>query len=82
VNELWAERLREAGAEVSFWRSGGRSGAESDRMEATLRAWLGTLDVAIVGLANCGSCPPICSSRCTAPSRRRRTGFAAMAASS
>ena len=56
VSELWAERLREAGAEVSFWRSGGRSGAESDHMEATLRDWLATIDIAIVGLANCGSC--------------------------
>jgi hypothetical protein len=56
VSEAWADKLRAAGAEVSFWRSGGRSGGEQDRMDAELNAWLATLDVAIVGLANCGSC--------------------------
>ncbi|MBU6268580.1 MAG: hypothetical protein KGN34_13625 [Sphingomonadales bacterium] len=56
VSEDWASKLRAAGAEVSYWRSGGRSGGEQDRMDAELNAWLATLDVAIVGLANCGSC--------------------------
>lgn len=56
ISELWADRLREAGAEVSFWRSGGRSGAEGERHEAEYRAFLESIDVAIVGLANCGSC--------------------------
>lgn len=56
ISESWAERLREAGAEVSFWRSCGRSGEEGERMARELDAWLKTIDVAIVGLANCGSC--------------------------
>lgn len=56
VSESWAERLRAAGAEVSFWRSCGRSGEEGDRMARELAEWLTTIDVAIVGLANCGSC--------------------------
>ena len=56
IGEDWAARLRAAGCEVSFWRSTDRSGAEGDRMAAELDAWLATLDVAIVGLANCGSC--------------------------
>lgn len=56
VSENWAKQLRAAGAEVSFWRSGGRSGEEGDRMASELGEWLTTLDAAIVGLANCGSC--------------------------
>ncbi len=56
VSEEWADRLRAAGAEVSFWRSCGRSGAEGERMSRELDEWLKTIDVAIVGLANCGSC--------------------------
>lgn len=56
ISELWAEKFRAAGAEVSFWRCYGRSGEEGDRMDRELRAWLATLDVAVVGLANCGSC--------------------------
>jgi hypothetical protein len=56
IAELWAERFRAAGAEVSFWRCYGRSGEEGDRMERELKAFLETIDVAVVGLANCGSC--------------------------
>jgi hypothetical protein len=56
ISELWADKLRAAGASVSFWRSCGRSGEEGERMDRELKAWLKTLDVAIVGLANCGSC--------------------------
>jgi hypothetical protein len=56
VSEAWADRLRAAGAEVSFWRSCGRSGEEGDRMAGELADWLKTIDVAIVGLAKCGSC--------------------------
>ena len=56
ISESWADRLRAAGAEVRFWRSGGRSGDEGVRMERELEEFLHTIDVAIVGLANCGSC--------------------------
>lgn len=56
ISEVWAERLRAAGAEVSFWRSTDRSGAEGERQAKELAAWLETIDVALVGLANCGSC--------------------------
>lgn len=56
VSGLWADRFRAAGASVSFWRSGGRSGAEGERMERELKEFLSRIDVAIVGLANCGSC--------------------------
>lgn len=56
IAEDWAGRLRRAGAEVSFWRSTDRSGAEGERQAKELAQWLGTIDVAILGLANCGSC--------------------------
>ena len=52
----WAERLEAAGATVSFWRGYGRSGEDADRLDRELKEWLSTIDVAIVGLANCGSC--------------------------
>ncbi|MDG2001849.1 MAG: hypothetical protein P8J20_00815 [Novosphingobium sp.] len=56
ISEQWAEKFREAGAEVSFWRSAGRSGDEGDRCEREYKAFLASIDVAVVGLANCGSC--------------------------
>jgi hypothetical protein len=56
ISESWAEKFRAAGAEVSFWRSGGRSGEEGMRMERSYNEFLATIDVAVVGLANCGSC--------------------------
>jgi hypothetical protein len=56
IGELWAEKFRAAGAEVVFWRSGGRSGDEGERHERDFKAFLESIDVAIVGLANCGSC--------------------------
>lgn len=56
ISEQWAERFREAGAEVSFWRSAGRSGEEGERCEREYKAFLESIDIAVVGLANCGSC--------------------------
>ena len=56
ISELWADKFREAGAEVSFWRSAGRSGDEGERCEREYKAFLESIDVAVVGLANCGSC--------------------------
>ena len=56
ISESWAEKFRTAGASVTFWRSGGRSGDEGVRMDRELKEFLSTIDVAIVGLANCGSC--------------------------
>lgn len=56
ISESWADRFRAAGAEVVFWRSGGRSGDEGERHARDLEQFLTTIDVAVVGLANCGSC--------------------------
>jgi hypothetical protein len=56
ISEQWAARFRAAGAEVVFWRSAGRSGDEGERCEREYQAFLNSIDVAVVGLANCGSC--------------------------
>lgn len=56
ISEQWAEEFRKAGAEVSFWRSGGRSGDEGERHARDYAEFLQSIDIAVVGLANCGSC--------------------------
>ena len=56
ISEQWAEKFRDAGASVSFWRSAGRSGDEGDRCEHEYTEFLASIDIAVVGLANCGSC--------------------------
>ena len=56
VSEIWAEQLRAAGATVKFWRPAGRSGDEGDRALAEMREFWNSVDIAVVGLANCGSC--------------------------
>jgi hypothetical protein len=57
VAEIWAEEFRKAGATVKFWRSNqGRTGAEGDRLAKSLEEFLNSIDVAVVGLGNCGSC--------------------------
>lgn len=56
VSEVWAEALRAEGAEVTFWRSCGRTGAEGEAADRDYGALLASSDMAIVGLGNCGSC--------------------------
>jgi hypothetical protein len=56
ISEDWATKFEAAGATVTFWRSTNRSGEEGEEQNRSLQAWLKTLDVAISGLANCGSC--------------------------
>ena len=56
IAEIWAEKFRAAGAEISFWRGGGRSGDEGVRVDQEFQTFLKSIDVAVVGLANCGSC--------------------------
>lgn len=57
ISEIWAEEFRKAGAaDVKFWRSCGRSGEEGEKMDSELKAFLASIDIAVVGLANCGSC--------------------------
>jgi hypothetical protein len=57
IAEIWGEELRKAGATVKYWRSDqGRTGAEGERIARELEAFLGSIDVAVIGLGNCGSC--------------------------
>jgi len=56
VSENWAQKFQEAGADVSYWRSTNRSGQEGEEQDRSLQEWLKTIDIAVVGLANCGSC--------------------------
>lgn len=56
VSEVWAEELRAEGAEVTFWRSCGRTGEEGVIADRDYNALLARSDMAIVGLGNCGSC--------------------------
>ncbi len=57
VTEIWAQAFRDAGATVIFWRSSqGRTGAEGERVALALEEFLDAIDIAVVGLANCGSC--------------------------
>ena len=57
IADIWAEEFRRAGATVKFWRSNqGRTGAEGERMAKALDEFLNSIDIAVVGLGNCGSC--------------------------
>jgi len=57
IAEIWADEFRKAGAEVKFWRSNqARTGAEGERIARDLEAFLNSIDIAVVGLGNCGSC--------------------------
>lgn len=57
IAEIWADEFRKAGAEVKFWRSHqGRTGAEGVRVAKALDEFLDSIDIAVIGLGNCGSC--------------------------
>lgn len=56
ISDIWAEEFRKAGATVKFWRSAGRTGESGDRLAKELDAFYDSVDVAVVGLGNCGSC--------------------------
>jgi hypothetical protein len=56
ISETWEAKFRAMGAEVSYWRSTNRSGEEGEEQDRSLHEWLSSIDIAVVGLANCGSC--------------------------
>ena len=56
VSAAWAAELEAAGAKIVYWRAGGRTGEEGARMAEELKAFVGQIDAAIIGLGNCGSC--------------------------
>jgi hypothetical protein len=41
---------------VKFWRSAGRTGESGERLAKSLDEFYSSIDVAVVGLGNCGSC--------------------------
>jgi len=56
VSDEWARLAERDGADVRFWRARGRTGDEGDAMLKELDEFLAGVDIAVVGLANCGSC--------------------------
>lgn len=56
VSEIWGEMLERDGATVKFWRARGRTGDVGEQVIRELDDFTDTLDAAVVGLANCGSC--------------------------
>ena len=57
VSEIWAKEFEKAGATVKFWRGHqGRTGAEGERVAKGLEEFIKSIDIAVVGLGNCGSC--------------------------
>jgi hypothetical protein len=56
VSDEWGRLAEADGAEVRFWRAKGRTGDEGDAMLKELDEFVAGVDVAVVGLANCGSC--------------------------
>src|SRR5579863_9255185 len=56
VSDEWGLLARRDGAEVRFWRVRGRTGDEGDAVLKELDDFVAGVDIAVVGLANCGSC--------------------------
>jgi len=57
ISEIWGAEFEKQGATVKYWRSHqGRTGAEGERVAKELDEFLSSIDVAVVGLGNCGSC--------------------------
>ena len=57
VSDVWAEEFRKAGAKVVYWRSHqGRTGETGEQLKREMKEFLAAIDVAVVGLGNCGSC--------------------------
>lgn len=57
IAEIWGQEFERAGARVKFWRSNqGRTGEGGERIAKELDEFLDGIDVAVIGLGNCGSC--------------------------
>jgi len=52
VIDEWAERLREAGADVVVWAAGNRVGEGGERTARQLDEFADAVDIALVGLGN------------------------------
>lgn len=56
VTEVWARRLTDLGATVRIWRAPVQKGDAAVQATAEFEEFLSSIDVAVVGLCNCGSC--------------------------
>jgi hypothetical protein len=56
VTDEWAELLRRDGAEPVIWRAPVGKGKEAAEGTQDFAEFLGSIDAAIMGLCNCGSC--------------------------
>jgi hypothetical protein len=56
VADEWAALMQRDGADVRVWRARGRTGDEGDAVLKELDEFVASVDIAVVGLANCGSC--------------------------
>lgn len=56
VSSEWGRLAEADGATVSFWRARGRTGDNGDVVLDELDEFIDSVDVLVVGLANCGSC--------------------------
>jgi hypothetical protein len=52
VIDEWADRLREAGADVLVWTAGNRVGEQGEQTARRLEEFADAVDVAVVGLGN------------------------------
>jgi hypothetical protein len=56
VTDVWARRFAELGAEVRIWRAPVQKGEAAIAATAEFDEFVDAIDVAVVGLCNCGSC--------------------------
>lgn len=56
VTDEWSRRFAELGAEVMMWRAPVQKGDAAVEATVEFEEFLGAIDVAVVGLCNCGSC--------------------------
>lgn len=57
VSEIWGKEFEKAGATVKYWRSHqGRTGSAGVKVAKELEEFINSIDIAVVGLGNCGSC--------------------------
>jgi len=52
VIDEWADRLREAGADIVVWTAGNRVGEQGEQTARRLEEFANAVDVAVVGLGN------------------------------
>lgn len=56
VVEEWGRLVERDGGTAVFWEHRPPTGKETDTMLAELDAFLGKVDAAVIGMANCGAC--------------------------